>query len=193
MGAKLNIGDLLYTGIATHYIEAKDYILILNRLTIDSMESVIGSCSENKFIGKNDLPFPSFIQKNESTIHSIFTYSSLKNLIKNIQNSIFAKDFEQNCPRSIFLTYIAMQLPRSLAEALMYEFRCTVRLGRHAELFEGVNAKLIEKREPKWMISFSDILSDCDENGTLWNELKAFFSPFSSNEDTKNLPELILE
>ena len=187
LGKTLFIGDMLLTKTATHFIPNSGLIALREELTTTDnfIECLSKSCQtfDSESIKHK---FPSVLFQNLGKIREIFAETtSLSKIVEKLKlhPDLYA-DFLKKSPLSIALTMHALSLPASLKQALQNEFRCAVRIGRGKELAEGVQAKLIDKREPRWTHSSCEQIEQ--------SEIASYFLPFSKCLATEDVEELNL-
>ena len=162
-GAKIYAADLLYTGLATHYVPSsklKDLEGELVEATEKKEgEDVVASVlmSYHEAIDSSDC----ILAANHATIKEAFDDIDVEGIMSNLQfnSSEFSaqslQTLQRMSPTALKVTFEALSRGaacRSVGEALQMECRISNRFSQPgSDFYEGVRAALIDKdRSPKW-------------------------------------------
>ena len=181
-GARLKGDDLLYAGIATHYVQS-NRLEELKRSLIDatSMENDDDSssntedCAASVLMSFHDGSINldnSFLSKNRNDIDYAFDgKDSIEEIIESLESmgpdSQFGKStletLQSLSPTSLKVTLEGLKRgakARSIGEALQMEYRMAMAFMREgSDFYEGIRAALVDKDgKPKWNpASLSDV------------------------------------
>jgi enoyl-CoA hydratase/carnithine racemase len=191
-GARLQPGDLLYTGLATHYVPSHQ----LEQLEKALAEATTIATSENggnsiaqvlESFHEEVLMDDCFLAIHQSVIDETFgNVDSVEAIISNLENegSEFSQSMLQTLakqsPTSLKLTLEGLHRAAALSsigEDLQMEYRMAkacVRPG--ADFYEGVRAALVDKdQQPKWNpATLEEVTNDAIEQ---------FFAPLPAEEE----------
>lgn len=167
-GATLKASDLIYTGLATHYIPSEkihDFVEDLSKLsTTDNGTSNTGFIDDVLGIYHIDIPtHDCFLAKNKLQIDSLFygpkSVEDIYSCLKGKHHDIFARDtlntLGKMSPTSLKVTMEAMVRGckyNDIRESLKMEYRLSQACMRQrSDFYEGIRATLIDKdKSPKW-------------------------------------------
>jgi enoyl-CoA hydratase/carnithine racemase len=166
-GVRLKTEDLLYTGIATHYVPSNK-IVELERALIEAcncttVETNIGpvllSFRETPPVD----PLSSSLAQNQEAIDNIFGTKGkqLEEILDSLEqlHSDFGREtlatLRKQCPTSLKVTLEGLRRGAamySITDDLVMEYRMSQAFMRHgSNFYEGIRAALIDKdRSPKW-------------------------------------------
>jgi len=171
-GAQLKPDDLIYLGLATHFIPSEELDAMTEALINASKDApqdvdcAAGVLLSFHNVQKHEIdPNKSFIASHRDQIDNAFGEDTLtvENIMEKLTylKSEFGQQslqtLERLSPTSLKVTLEALRRGKmesmDIAKTLQMEFRMGQRFVRHQEsdLFEGVRAKLVEKdHSPKW-------------------------------------------
>lgn len=169
-GARLNAEDLIYAGIATHYVKSNK-LEELKRALIDTSEgddsSKLGDCAASVLTSFHDdsidLEQGSFLSQNRQDIDYAFDgkdsmeeiFTSLESMDDSKFGQSTLKTLKQMSPTSLKVTLEGMKRGakvQTIGEALQMEYRITQALMKEgSDFYEGIRAVLVDKDgNPKW-------------------------------------------
>lgn len=170
-GARLKGDDLIYAGIATHYVPSERLIELKQALieATNDTTSSLGDCVAGVLMsfhdGKVNLDLDkAFLSKNRKEIDQAFDgKQSVEDIVSTLeimkQDSQFAKTtldtLRQMSPTSLKVTLEALirgSKLQSIGEALEMEYRMSQAFMREdSDFYEGIRAALVDKcGQPKW-------------------------------------------
>ncbi len=198
-GARLKAADLMYTGIATHYISSDLVDELCHLLGEISPSLGVGEAEDAvtstlQYLGEKSAvtlePGSGIVEKNRQVIDGCFANAtSVEEIMTNLEGhaSTFAKDtlstLHQMSPTSLKLTLEQVRRGAriaSLGECLQMEFRMVQRLMKNTEsdFYEGIRAVLVDKdRNPQWKPAAVGDVSD--------DFIASFFAPLSAEEELR--------
>lgn len=151
-GARIGPADMLWLGLATHYLPSANMGLFASRLALgEPLRSVLATMAEPP----PDLP-P--VAPYAARIDAAFGDDSVEEIIARLQNAgdwerWIAESLATRSPTSLKLTLRALREARNLDfdECMRMEYRITLRVLRGHDLYEGVRAILIDRdQHPRW-------------------------------------------
>jgi enoyl-CoA hydratase/carnithine racemase len=176
-GARLKGGDLLYTGLATHFVPAARIGDIAPRL------------AEGETAGKvlSDLsadPGPAPLSGHRAIIDRAFAAPSVEAVLDRLAasgdwGSGIAAQISALSPTGLKITFRLMREAKSLdlESCLRMEFRLAVRAAECHDFAEGVRAAVIDKdQKPRWKPSRLEQIAD--------EEVASYFRPLGPAELT---------
>ena len=179
-GARLKVEDLIYAGIATHFVKS-DQLDELKRALIESSESDRSSdCVASVLMSFHDLTIPTesaFLLKNRKEIDAAFHGKArVEDIITTLQSmdTSFSKltleTLNQMSPTSLKVTLEGMNRASKLSnigDCLAMEYRIVqASMKEGSDFYEGIRAALVDKDgEPKWNPSrLEDVTSGMVDN-----------------------------
>jgi enoyl-CoA hydratase/carnithine racemase len=173
-GQRFHPADLIYTGLATHYVSSNQLDNLrtaladtteLDNNTDEALANVLKTFHET--IPTNDC----FLAINKESIEKTFQGKSVEEIISNLKgdDSAFSRStletLSKMSPTSMKLTFEGLSRGsscKSIGEDLQMEYRMAKGCMRpNSDFFEGVRAILIEKdNSPKWNPSSLDAVTD---------------------------------
>ncbi|MEA2823831.1 MAG: enoyl-CoA hydratase [Alphaproteobacteria bacterium] len=150
-GARIGPSDMVYTGIATHFIPAAKFAAIAPRLKQgEAVDSALESLKED--------PGPAGLADHRAQIDRVFSASSVEAVLERLgKEGTWGKEtatlLAANSPTSLKLTFRQMREGRSLDfdSCMRMEYRLTNRVLKGHDFYEGVRVTLIDKGErPNW-------------------------------------------
>jgi len=174
-GVRLAPADMIYTGIATHFVPAAKFAIIAPRLAgAESPDSVLSSVA--------GAPGPPTLPSHKSTIDQVFAGATVEAILEKLNSSGewgrgIAALLASHSPTSLKLTLREMREGKALDfDACMgMEYRLTLRMLRGHDLYEGVRAILIDKdRRPHWQPGSLAEVRDSD--------IEHYFAPLGDRE-----------
>ena len=188
-GARLNVGDCLYSGLGTHYVpkDQWDHLreTLLKAPTAEDARFTIENFS---LVG-----IPSELSALQEDIDALFGAPTLPEVLKNLENSKLPKAYEwlketdTKSPTRMQITFSLLQkgMRYSLKKCLTLEFRLSQRFVENYDFFEGVRTVLIDKNsKAHWQPSrlddvkparikyyFAPLVRRPELNLKEWNEL----------------------
>lgn len=201
-GARLKADDLIYAGIATHYIKSNQ-LGELKRALIEASngDEKLGDCAASVLMSFHDHGIDanaSFLAKNKMDIDYAFDgKDSVEEILESLESmgsdSQFGqstlKTLQQMSPTSLKVTLEGLKRgarARTVGEALQMEYRMVQACMREgSDFYEGIRAALVDKDgDPKW--SPSDLKEVTDEIvGGYFQELGDKELSFTDNESAK--------
>lgn len=167
-GARLHAHDLIYTGLATHYIPSKDLDCVMDAIVANSMRDPDGSISHDcvasalekyhEDLDENE----SYLSRHQEQIDEAFQDKTcLEDIIDTLKRN--PTEFTMSTlermgtmsPTSLKVTLDSMNRGKelqSLGECLQMEYRMSqVAMRRKSDFYEGIRALLVDKdKKPKW-------------------------------------------
>ena len=179
-GARLKAEDLMYTGIATHYVKS-DRLGELKRALIESTSDTTSTdCVASILMSFHDSTISidsAFFSKNRKEIDTAFhCKDSVEDIISELQsmNTPFAQStletLNQMSPTSLKVTFEGLKRAfhfKDIAESLAMEYRIVQACMKDgSDFYEGIRAALVDKDgEPKWNPSrLEDVSADMVES-----------------------------
>jgi len=161
--------DVLFAGIATHYIHSTSLSALESRLaelrfrdydTLEERLALISATIEEFSTGiPHDHQMLLSGSKREA-IDRCFRFNDMSEIVYALQNTPtnqkWAKQtletLQQRSPTALHVALRQMRIGRgwSIAETFRREYQIAAKFMRGHEFNEGVTARLIEKRDPKW-------------------------------------------
>eukprot|EP00945_MAST-04E_sp_MAST-4E-sp1_P007364 g7364.t1 len=164
-GARLNAHDLIYSGIATHFVPTRRIEPLRSELlafgTNDSVEEIIDKYSEDVAGSLGSLKGGSSLENNRSSIDRCFAQASCEDVYKALEeestewSKSVVKTLSPFSPMSIKQTFKLIELAhgKSLSECLQMEFDLVQHIvdDVNSDFYEGVRAVLVDKdRNAQW-------------------------------------------
>ncbi len=161
LGERIQAGDAIYCGLATHYVPFEDWLSFKGELLRATGEEDI-----LRIIEKYQRPSVSEkLVELKPLIDQIFEGDDFETILHRLQVSsdpVVQKWYEDLLKKSPTSVKVSFQLLRrakglSLREALIQEYRLSQACMRNHDFFEGVRALLIDKdNAPQWQPSQLD-------------------------------------
>jgi len=150
-GARLKAADLLYTGLATHFVPAVRMPDVAPRLAS-------GETPDGILAGLADDPGPAPLTNVRAAIDRAFAAPSLEAVFEALARegdwgASTAAQLATLSPTSLKLTFRLMREARGLdlESCLRLEYRLAARMAYHPDFAEGVRAAVIDKdQKPRW-------------------------------------------
>ncbi|MGI4851859.1 MAG: enoyl-CoA hydratase/isomerase family protein [Janthinobacterium lividum] len=158
-GNRVSAADAIYTGLATHYINQKDYDAIYRDLT---NQKIISKASVETILKNYNCSIPpSALQNQQLDIDHLFGQDTLENIIAALHQESMTSIFARTCleilqtksPTSLKVTFAMMQKARDkpLYETLQMDFLLAQKFCLGSDFFEGIRAVIIDKdNQPDW-------------------------------------------
>lgn len=181
-GARLSAEDLVYAGIATHYVKSNQIEDLKNALVEatkadDESTSNLGDCAAGVLMSFHDHSIDlnsSFLSKHRQDIDYAFDgKDSMEEIIASLESMGADSDFGQSTlktlkqlsPTSLKVTLEGMKRgakAKSIGEALQMEYRASQAFMREgSDFYEGIRATLVDKDgNPKWSPASLDEVTD---------------------------------
>lgn len=177
-GARLKADDLLYGGIATHYIKSESIPEMISELEKKSVEEfdTLGDCAASVLMSFHEDPGQnqSFLAQNRELIDQTFRgKETVEDIIIALENLGSESKFGKNTldtlkkvsPTSLKVTLEGIKRGKDLpniAECLRMEFRMSQAFMREgSDFYEGIRALLVDKdNKPKWKPSKLEDVTD---------------------------------
>jgi enoyl-CoA hydratase len=175
-GARLKTVDTLYSGVATHFIPAKDWDALIADLAAGK---AIDRAIERK---GEDLP-PGFLAEHRASIDKMFTKDSVEGILAALDadhtdwSRDTAKTIRSKSPTSTKLTFRQLREGAKLSfdDCMRMEYRMVHRIVAGHDFYEGVRATIIDKDgTPKWKPADLSEVSNAD--------VDSYFAPLDSKE-----------
>ncbi len=175
-GARIGAADMLWLGLATHFVPASQMEQVAPRLmTGESADTALAA------LAKAGIGPPQFVLR-RSEIDQAFAASSVEEILARLRaGSDWAKGvagvIETRSPTSLKLTLRALREARKLDfdGCMRMEYRLTLRVLRGHDLYEGVRALLIDRdQRPRWR---PDSLAQVTDQ-----QIDAYFAPLEEKE-----------
>lgn len=154
-GARLNMGDCLYTGLATHYVPGAQWSQLRELLLEAKGRSDVSQILDNLCLAG----IPSDLSDSQEEINRHFSGSSMEEIIKVLEKSELPQAYEwlklidKKSPTSLKIIHALLHKGARyvLKKCLAMEFRLSQRFVENYDLFEGVRSVLIDKdNKPQW-------------------------------------------
>jgi len=162
-GERLTAADMVYAGIATHFVPSGKFAEIAPRLAQGELaDTVLASLAAD--------PGPPPLVPHRGAIDRAFSAPSLEAILQALDHEgAWGKEtaarLATRSPTSLKLTFRAMREGRRLRfdSCIRMEYRLTMRLLDGHDFYEGVRATLIDKdQRPHWQPASLDGASDAD-------------------------------
>lgn len=181
-GARLSVGDCLYTGLGTHYVPKDQWThLRQSLLKAPSAEEALLVLENLSLMG-----IPSELSPLQEDIDTLFDAPTLPEILKKLETSKLPKAYEwlkatdTKSPTSLQIIFSLLQKGTrySLKKCLAIEFRLSQRFVENYDFFEGVRSVLIDKdNKPQWQpANIMDIKPA---------RIKYYFSPLDEDKELK--------
>ena len=160
-GARIGPADMVYAGIATHFIPSAKFAVIAPRLAHrEAVDSVLESLKEG--------PGPAPLADHRAQIDRVFSAPSMEAVLERLgKEDAWGKEtatlLAANSPTSLKLTFRQMREGRSLDfdSCMRMEYRLTNRALEGHDFYEGVRVTLFDKgKRPNWLPPTLDAVSD---------------------------------
>jgi 3-hydroxyisobutyryl-CoA hydrolase len=165
-GAKIQAADLLYTGLATHYVPSEKLKDLEGELVeateaegAKEKDDVVASVlmSYHEMIDSNDC----MLAQNQSAINEAFDDINVEGIISNLQfnpsefSTQTLQTLQKMSPTSLKVTFEALSRGaacQTIGEDLKMEYRISSKFSQPgSDFYEGVRAALVDKdHSPKW-------------------------------------------
>jgi enoyl-CoA hydratase len=174
-GARIGPSDMVYAGIATHFIPAAKCAAIAPRLKQgEAVDSVLESLKEN--------PGPAALADHRAAIDRVFSAPSVEAVLERLgREDAWGKEtatlLAANSPTSLKLTFRQMREGRSLDfdSCMRMEYRLTNRVLEGHDFYEGVRVTLFDKgQRPNWQPPRLGAVSDA--------AIARYFAPLGDKE-----------
>ena len=176
-GNRIAAADMIYAGVATHFIPAAKFPGILEPLSEgDDAGGILASLTEKAG--------PAPLGQYRTAIDRAFSAPSLEAVFDALKNEgawgeETAGLLRTRSPTSLKLTFRAMREGRNLdfASCMRMEYRLTMRALEGHDFYEGVRAAIIDKdQSPQWQPADVEGVSDAD--------IARYFAPLGRGELT---------
>ncbi|KAH8549208.1 ClpP/crotonase-like domain-containing protein [Umbelopsis sp. PMI_123] len=170
-GAKLSAEDVLFAGIATHFVPSSRLEALETRLSeLESSDYDIINTAIEEFAADYD-PEVRFSLAGETrkAIDRCFKFNTVEEIIAALdkENTEWAANTKANLlemsPTSLKITLQQLRIggKRSIADCFKMEYKLAEKIIFSSEFHEGVTAKLINKTKPNWNpATLEDISND---------------------------------
>jgi enoyl-CoA hydratase len=174
-GARIGPADMVYAGVATHFIPAAKFAAIAPRLAAgEPVDSLLDSLKEN--------PDPTPLANHRAMIDRVFSASSMEAVMRDLdQAGAWGREtaslLRERSPTSLKLTFRQMREGQNLDfdSCMRMEYRLTNRVLEGHDLYEGVRVTLFDKGErPNWQPPTLDAVSDA--------AIARYFAPLGDKE-----------
>ena len=174
-GARIGIADILYTGIATHFVRSARFSEIIRRLARgEPAQAVLSEVAENAGAAP--------LSELRAAIDRVFAKSSVEEILDALKSEgRWGEEttalLATRSPIAIKLSYRAMREGRSkdFAACQQMEYRVMTRAVEGHDFHEGVRAALLDKdQRPCWAPASLDAISDA--------EIDSYFAPLGGHE-----------
>jgi len=176
-GERIGAADMMYAGVGTHFIPARNFSTILDRLAGgEAPEAVLDSMRQ----AHGDAP----LSVHRAAIDRAFAAASVEGVLDRLQKEgQWGRDtaalLRKRSPTSLKLTFRAMREGRDLDfdSCMRMEYRLTMRALDGHDLYEGVRAAIIDKdQKPQWQPAAIEDVSDA--------AIERYFLPLGAGELT---------
>jgi enoyl-CoA hydratase len=174
-GGRIGIADILYTGIATHFVRTERFGEIVQRLADgESASTILEGVAE--YAGLSPLA------EKRTAIDRVFSKSSVEAILEALKfegawGQETAALLATRSPIGLKLTYRAMREGRGkdFAACQQMEYRIMTRAVEGHDFHEGVRAALLDKdQHPQWQPAILDEISNTD--------VELYFAPLGGHE-----------
>lgn len=154
-GERLSVGDCLYTGLATHYVPTEQWAHLRQSLLAAVSSEEAKSVIEHLSL----MGMPSELSALQGEIDTLFSASTLKGVLKNLEYSKLPKAYEwlkgtdTKSPTSMQVIFTLLHKAKryGVKKSLAMEFRLSQRFVRDYDFFEGIRSVLVDKdNKPQW-------------------------------------------
>jgi len=174
-GATMNAADVLYAGLATHYIADERLEFLEESLkrapTQDFPEDVLNEVLE---LLSEEAPMESLLHRERENIDNCFSGSSLQEIFENLfsNKSLWARKtldiLEEASPFSLVLTFEYLKRTKAmpLSKVLELDYKLSQHFIDQKDFAEGIRARIIDKDyAPVWQFkSVADVPADLVES-----------------------------
>ncbi len=160
-GARIGPADMIYSGVATHFIPAAKFAAIVPRLAAgEPVNQLLDSLKEH--------PGPPPLAHRRAAIDRVFSASSMETLMQGLGaegawGQETASLLRERSPTSLKLTFRQMREGKNLDfdSCMRMEYRMTSRALKGHDFYEGVRVTLIDKgKRPNWQPPTLEAVSD---------------------------------
>jgi enoyl-CoA hydratase/carnithine racemase len=176
-GARIGPADMIYAKVATHFIPAAKFVLVLERLGRgENPNDVLSSLTEDSG--------PAPLAQYRAAVDRAFAAPSVEGVLGALEQegewgNETAALLRTRSPTSLKLTFRALRDGRKLDfdTCMRVEYRLTMRTLEGHDLYEGVRAAIIDKdQQPQWQPAAIEDVSDA--------AITRYFAPFIGGELT---------
>ena len=161
-GTRMDAGNAIYAGFADYFIPQAQWDTLMQGLESTGNVALIDQAAQ-------PAP-PASLAQHQPMIDTIFTASSIRDVLNGLDDTDFAQKTEaalrRNSPISVAATLDIVRRVRgmdSIAFALQTEYRFTYRAASEGDFIEGIRAAVIDKdRNPKWQHARLEDVSGMD-------------------------------
>jgi len=163
-GSRLTTPDLLYSGIATHFVPAAHWEMLIDRLAA-------GDAPAAALAGLTGVARTPDLAEFLETIDRCFAHGSVEAIIAALDEDesawgpLAATTIRMRSPTSLKISHRELREGRSLSfdDCLRMEFRMVSRVMAGHDFFEGVRATIIDRdNEPSWRPETLPEVTDSD-------------------------------
>jgi enoyl-CoA hydratase len=174
-GLRIGPADMMYAKLATHFVPAAKFDLIIERLARgEDVDAVLSSLARESE--------PSPLAEHRAVIDRAFAAPSVEAALASLQSEgewgrETAALLRARSPTSLMLTFGAMREGRKLDfdSCMRMEYRLTMRALEGHDFYEGVRAAIIDKdQQPQWRPAAIEDVSDAD--------IARYFAPLEAGE-----------
>jgi enoyl-CoA hydratase len=174
-GARLKAADMIYAGIATHYVASAKMGAIATRLAAgETPDNILDELSEH--------PGEAPLAQRRAAIDRAFAASSVENILQSLERegdwgTETATGLRAKSPTALKVTFRLMREGKQLAfdDCLRLEYRLALHAAVSHDFREGVRAVVVDKDQaPKWNPPMLEQISDA--------AIAAWLAPLGANE-----------
>ena len=177
-GVRISAADAVYSGLATHFVAARDHAELLSRLVRSERPDAVLTTLSGHPSGTADLLI------HRDAIDRAFAAASVEDILDRLEiegdwGSRTATLLRSRSPTSLKVTFHQMREGAALdfSSCQRMEFRITARMMERHDFYEGVRASLIDKDQtPHWNPPHLDMVSE--------SEIERYFAPLDDEEFT---------
>ena len=173
-GARLKAGDVLYAGLATHYVPSSQFAELEAVLCQNlDIESVLQQFQQRDV--------QTTLADQTSLIDNVFSLASIDQIFEQLEKNgddwsvKTLKILKTKSPTSLLITFRQLTQGKSLTfeQAMALEYRLVSRIAQATDFFEGTRAVVIDKdMSPKWQPA---ALKDISKS-----QIDAYFAPLET-------------
>ena len=149
-GTRLRGADILYAGIATHFVPSSDLPSLLDALEHTSPEAALHRFAQD--------PGPPALAARRNQIDLVFSHPTMEAIVAALDGAgdwgrMLAAELAKRSPTSLKATLRLLQRHHrhEIEDCLKGEFRLVQRFMAGHEFYEGIRAALVDKdHAPKW-------------------------------------------
>ena len=149
-GTRLKGADILYAGLATHFVQSADLPALVDALEHTSPEAALHRFAQD--------PGPAPLAARRSQIDLAFGHPTIEAIVAALEAAgdwgrALAADFAKRSPTSLKATLRMLQRHHrhEIEDCLKGEFRLVQRFMAGSDFYEGIRAALVDKdHAPKW-------------------------------------------